>query len=93
MNQREAKLVRNTTIFVCIFLLAGILHTLEDIEAIPFLPTLLFCLITMIYLGLVMFWTISVRYRLLPTRERTYTLIAAGCMLMMLLIRTISGSW
>ena len=89
MNQREAKLVRNTTIFVCIFLLAGILHTLEDIEAIPFLPTLLFCLITMIYLGLVMFWTISVRYRLLPTRERTYTLIAAGCMLMMLLIRTI----
>jgi hypothetical protein len=89
MDQREERLVRNTTIFVCLFLLAGFLHLFENIKGAFFLSTLMFCTVTMIYLGLVMFWTISIRYRLLPNRERTYTLLAAGFMLMMILIRTI----
>ncbi|MBO4887019.1 MAG: hypothetical protein J5589_01730 [Firmicutes bacterium] len=89
MDHQEKDLTRNTTVFVCLFLLAGILHIFEGITDSFFAASFLFSVITMIYLGLVMFWTISVRYRLLPTQARIYTFVAAGCMLVLILIRTV----
>ena len=68
---------RNTLLFVGFFLLAGILHVVEnhchnlpspDYSAV----TILFLVIFMIYTALLIFWIQSVRIRFLPSRERSY---------------------
>ena len=58
-------------------------------ELLPLISTALFCLNMMIYLFLLLFWTWSVQRRLLPSRERTYMLIAAVCAVSLMLLRTI----
>ena len=89
MNDRERSLRLRTLAFVLIFLVTGGLHLLENSVEDQFLMTWLFCLNAIIHSGMVMFWMISIRHRLLPTRSRTFTLTASMFMLLMIFIRTI----
>ena len=56
---------------------------------LPLISTVLFCINMCIYLFLLLCWMRSVQRRLLPSRERTYMLIAALCAIAMMLLRTI----
>ena len=76
-----------TSRYVTFFLLAGICNLLTRVPIALFSSTM-FCLNYAIYVGLLMFWMNSVRLRLLPTRSRTYILVAGGGMLLYLSLRT-----
>lgn len=56
---------------------------------LPLISTVLFCVNMCIYLFLLVLWTRSVQQRLLPSRERTYMIIAALCAVSLMLLRTI----
>ena len=74
---------RNTWLFIGFLLLGGVLHYFDPTENLA-LNSFLFSGRFTIFAGLILFWTQSVRSRLLPSRERTY-LIAAGIMMLFLL--------
>ena len=83
---------RNTLLFVGFFLLAGILHVIEnhchnlpspDYSAV----TILFLVIFMIYTALLIFWIQSVRIRFLPSRERSYMIWIMLLMILYLCLR------
>lgn len=76
-----------TSRYVTFFLLAGICNVLTRTH-IALVASLMFCLNYAIYIGLLMFWMNSIRLRLLPTRSRTYILVAGGAMLLNLSSRT-----
>ena len=76
-----------TSRYVTFFLLGGICNLLTRVPIALFSSTM-FCLNYAIYVGLLMFWMNSVRVRLLPTRSRTYILVAGGGMLLYLSLRT-----
>ena len=83
---------RNTLLFVGFFLLAGILHVVEnhchnlpspDYSAV----TILFLVTFMIYTALLIFWIQSVRIRFLPSRERSYMIWIMLLMILYLCLR------
>ena len=90
---------KGTLIYAAILLLAGIFHALEQVtsqKAYYFFNTVLFIANLMTYSGLILFWLISVRKRLLPTRARTYMLLSGTMMLLLLLLRAMKyriGLW
>ena len=84
---------RNTIVFIGLLLLAGMLHIAEDFcHNVPSpdysLVTMLFCLVFMIYSGLLLFWIRSVHTRLLPSNARSCLIAAALLMLLYLSLRT-----
>ena len=93
------KQAKSMAIFVALLLLAGIFHVLEQItsqKAYYFFNTVFFIANLMTYSGLILFWLISVRKRLLPTRARTNMLISGTMMLLLLLLRAVKyriGQW
>ena len=80
---------RNVVIFMIILAFAGLMHVVDNLVSPRFLSSFLFLLVTVIYFGLIFFWMISLQIRLLPNRARTYSILAAVCMLLMILIRTV----
>lgn len=56
---------------------------------LPLVSTVMFCANMCIYLFLLVFWMRSVQRRLLPSRERTYIIIAALCTIALMLLRSI----
>lgn len=77
---------KRTCVFVAVLAMAGVLHLFE-IKGSLFQQTVFFCLVSSIYLGLLFFWALSVSRRLLPSRSRSYVLIAAGLMVFYILVR------
>ncbi len=83
---------RNICGFIGLFLLAGVLHVVEDwLHNVPepdySLVTLCFCLVFSIYAGLLLVWIRSVYTRLLPTNARSYLITMAILMLLYLCLR------
>ena len=76
---------RNTLVFVAFLLLAGVFHVIEDTPF--FLSTVAFCADFLIYTGLILFWTLSVRERLLPSRAKTYIIASALLLLLFFFLR------
>lgn len=74
---------RNTVWFICFLLLGGIFHYFDPTENLA-LNSFLFCGRYTVFSGLVLFWILSVRSRLLPTRVRKY-MVAAGILMLSLL--------
>ncbi|MBQ3703520.1 MAG: hypothetical protein II885_12305 [Oscillospiraceae bacterium] len=101
MNRRIP--YRPDVLFVMGFVLAGTLHVLDRLLIRSLLPaeafsvsalrafgsTTLFVLNLSVYLFLLFWWLLSVRQRLLPSRGRSYILLAAGFMLFFLLERAV----
>ncbi len=79
---------RNTLIFVGFLLLAGVFHLIEG-GVKGYQSTVAFCSAFLIYTGLILFWTMSVRARLLPSRTKNYMITAALLLLMLLFARAI----
>lgn len=78
---------RNTLLFIGFFLLAGIANALSRVSA-PSAPAALMTGVNyMIYIGMLLFWTQSVRTRLLPSRARNCVTAAAVLMLFYQLVR------
>ena len=77
---------RNTCLFIVFLLLAGIANT-QTFIGIPGLEALMTECNYLIYVGLLLFWALSVRSRLLPSRSRTYMRGAALMMLLYQLLR------
>ena len=78
---------RNTLLFIGFFLLAGIANALSRVSA-PSAPSALMTGVNyMIYIGMLLFWTQSVRTRLLPSRARNCVTAAAVLMLFYQLVR------
>ena len=89
-----------TALFIVGILLAGSANALAklctqwfmdapDTSAyLPFLSTVMFCLNLAIYMTLLLFWIQSLFQRLLPSRERSYLICAALCMIVMLILRS-----
>lgn len=81
---------RVLAIYLALILLAGIFHLLYSFLKIdPFFDTLLFCLSLTIYCGLIMYWLMSLRYRLLPSFPRSCMSCTAVLMLMLMFLRVI----
>ena len=90
-----------TVLFVVGILLAGSAHALAKLciqwfmdspdtsTFLPFFSTLMFCLNLGIYITLLLFWIQSLFQRLLPSRERSYLICAALCMVVMLILRSV----
>ena len=101
MNRRIS--YRSDVLFVLGFVLAGALHVFDrllirsllreetfSVSALrAFGSTTLFVLNLSVYLFLLFWWLLSVRQRLLPSRGRSYILLAAGFMLFFLLERAV----
>ena len=90
MEQSETgqSLRRSTLLFLAFLLLAGMLHLIDNSSS-GFLTTVLFCCDMGIYAGLLLFWMLSIRRRLLPCRAREYLLAAGGLMLFYLALRCV----
>ena len=100
---KAKKTRRSTAAFVLAFLLAGALHVVDRMLIASLLPaaaapesayrafgsSTMFVLNLAIYTGLLVWWIQSVRNRLLPSRGRTYVLMAASFMLFFLLERAV----
>ena len=73
----------STCLFGAFLILAGILHIADHYVPLerPYGSALCFCAYSGIYFGLILFWAISVRQRLLPSRAKQYMLAAAFFML------------
>ena len=83
---------KNTLLFIIIFVSAGLVHVLEDVfHNVPkpdySLVTFIFCIMLIVYPLLLLFWMISVRTRLLPSRSRNYMFAAALLMILYLCLR------
>ena len=79
---------RQVTILSCaLFLLAGILHELEDF-GIPQLATVFFLLDSIIYIGLATGWAISIRQRIMEPRMQRLLTGAALLAALWILLRT-----
>ena len=87
MNDRRTQ--RSTRLFIAFLLLGGLLHFFDrdDYALVP--DTLIYCLSLTIYAGLIFLWIQKVRDRLIRSRSRSYTLAAAGMMLLYLTVRTL----
>ena len=79
---------RRTVVFVAMFVLAGVAHMLDHTPSL-LLNTVFFCSGFAIYSGLLLYWTQSLRRRLLPESPRGYMTAAAMFMVMMLVARAV----
>ncbi len=79
---------QNTWLFFAFLLLGGIANLLTRTR-ISIVDTFMFSANFMIYIGLLLFWLLSVRQRLLPTRARSYIILSAVLMILLLLIRVL----
>ena len=77
-----------TLIFIAFLMFAGVLQVLQATEH-RYLNAFYFCLHFLVLTGLLLFWTQSVRRRLLPSRSRDYLLAAAATMIFFLVLRTV----
>ena len=75
-------------IYISGLITAGVFHLIEYNSVSP-VSTLMFCLIYLIYTGLILMWIFSLNSRLLPSREKNYLMSAAFLMVLFLMIRTI----
>ena len=101
-KHKTLRLRRSILLFVAGFLLAGILHVMDNMantalyyvtepaaSALPaFSSTVLFALNLLIYCALIFWWMQSLYERLLPSTGRICTIAAAVLMLVFLLIRS-----
>ena len=78
---------RNTRLFIVLLLVGGVLHYIDPTENL-LLNSFLFCAVYTIYIGLILFWILSVRERLLPTKVRS-CMIAAGILMITGLQKTV----
>ena len=83
---------KNTLLFILVFVSAGLVHVLEDVfHNVPdpdySLVTFIFCLMLIVYPLLLLFWMISIRTRLLPSRSRNYMYAAAVLMILYMCLR------
>ncbi len=83
---------KNTLLFILVFVSAGLIHVLEDVfHNVPdpdySLVTFIFCLMLIIYPLLLLFWILSIRTRLLPSKSRNYMFAAAVLMILYLCLR------
>ncbi len=85
---RDSGQKRNTVLFVGFLLLAGVLHMLSR-TGNTLWDTLLRSSSTLIYIGLLLFWTESVHTRLLMSGTRTGIIWVAVMMVSYLLLRTV----
>ena len=83
---RITKQNKNVWLFICFLMLAGIANLLTRTGNTLF-DTLMSSINDMIYIGLLLFWSQSVRTRLLPTKARTYILSISYLMLLYVLLR------
>ncbi len=79
---------RNTWFFLGFLLLAGVFHLIEGGPK-GYQRTVAFCAGFLIYTGLILFWMLSVRERLLPSRAKNYLIASAMLMLLHLFARTV----
>ncbi len=79
---------QNTWLFFAFLLLGGIANLLTRTR-ISIVDTFMFSANFMIYIGLLLFWLLSVRQRLLPTRARSYIVLSALLMIFYLLVRVL----
>ena len=77
---------RNVWLFIGFFVLAGIANLLSRSGNTLF-DTLMGSINDLIFIGLLLFWSQSVRTRLLPTKTRSYILSISYLMLLYLLLR------
>ena len=77
-----------TWLFFAFLLLGGIANLLTRTR-ISIVDTFMFSANFMIYIGLLLFWLLSVRQRLLPTRARSYIVLSALLMIFYLLVRVL----
>ena len=77
-----------TWLFFAFLLLGGIANLLTRTH-ISIVDTFMFSANFMIYIGLLLFWLLSVRQRLLPTRARSYIVLSALLMIFYLLVRVL----
>ena len=82
----ERRMNRATGLFLLVFLGAGIANLLS-VSGDPMADSLMTAANYLIYTGLLLFWLQSVRARLLPSRERSWTVGAAALMLSYQLLR------
>ncbi|MBQ3264430.1 MAG: hypothetical protein IJH07_01505 [Ruminococcus sp.] len=75
-----------TAVFIILLLVAGACNLLTRTGS-GFFNSLMFSLNFVIYAGLLLLWSHSVRVRLLPTRARRYLVSAAALMLAYLMLR------
>ena len=78
----------HTVVFTALFLVAGLCHSLARIIN-PFFDTVLFCIQYGIFFGLILYWILSLRVRLLPSRARTYMVIAGLLMLFFVFLQVV----
>ena len=81
-----AKQNKNTRLFIGFLLLAGIANLVSRLP-VSELSTLMTCFNYLTYIGLLLFWIMAVRVRLLPSAARTSILGAALLMLLYMLVR------
>ena len=86
MQHREDN--RNTWLFCGLLLLGGAAYLLTRTQS-TIVNTLMFSANFLIYIGLLLWWTYSVRARLLSTRARSYIVASALLMMMELLVRVL----
>ena len=84
MRLSETK--RNTYFFIGFWLLGGLCNLFGGTDYL-FLNTLMFCFSYMIYAGLLLFWALSVRARLLPMPARDSLIWASMLMLTYMMTR------
>ena len=75
--------------FLALLGAAGLIHMMPDIKH-PFLITVFFFVITLLYVGLILFWILSVYQRLLPSDTRRYVILAALFMIFLFILRTVN---
>ena len=90
-----------TALFVVGILLAGGAQALAKLctkwfvdspdtpAVLPLFSTVMFCLNLLIYITLLLYWIQSLIRRLLPSRERSYLICAAVCMIVMFIQRSV----
>ncbi|MBR5361092.1 MAG: hypothetical protein IK123_09410, partial [Lachnospiraceae bacterium] len=86
LTVRFFKTHKITKTFICMLILAGVCNLLSRTDSTLF-NTIMFCANFMIYIGLILFWTQHLIYRILPTKTRSYMLVSAGFMIIYLLQR------
>ena len=79
---------QKTWLFLFFFFLTGLLHFYENDPVEKFRNTIFFCLIFTIHISLLICWLETLYARLLPSRSRTYLIMAAGLMILFLILRT-----
>ena len=77
---------KTTSVFVCLFIIAGICNLLSHTQN-TFFNSIMFCANFMILVGLVLFWGQTVRKRILPTKTRSFMIASSVFMTVYILMR------